>query len=151
MARAGQSILVIEDDQAIRSLLVDVLVDDGYEVRSASDGEEALALLEGWQPHLIILDQLMPRMDGTAFRAEQRTRPHLAAIPTLLLSAIRDLPEQARDLNVAATLPKPFNLDELLVLAEQLINPANAAPATDTGANQPSQGKRNRAEDGVTL
>lgn len=133
MGRPGRSVLVVEDDQAIRSLLVDVLADDGYEVRAASDGEEALAILEEWQPGLIILDQLMPRMDGTAFRAEQRNRPHLAAIPTLLLSAVRDLPEQARDLDVAATMPKPFNLDELLLLAERLIAPPDERGASPSG------------------
>jgi CheY-like chemotaxis protein len=138
MAKPGKSILVIEDDLAIRSLLVDVLVDDGYEVQAASDGEEALAILEGWLPDLIILDQLMPRMDGTAFRAEQRSRPHLATIPTLLLSAIRDLPEQARDLDVAATMPKPFNLDELLVMAGQLIAAAEEGTATYTSTEYPS-------------
>jgi CheY-like chemotaxis protein len=151
MARAGKSVLVIEDDQAIRSLLVDVLVDDGYEVRDASDGEEALAVLEGWQPDLIILDQLMPRMDGTAFRAEQLSRPHLAAIPTLLLSAIRDLPEQARDLEVEATMPKPFNLDELLVLAAQLIADADEGTTTHADATYSTEAKRNRAGDSVAF
>jgi CheY-like chemotaxis protein len=151
MARRGKGILVIEDDQAIRSLLVDVLVDDGYEVRAAIDGEEALALLEGWQPDLIILDQLMPRMDGTAFRAEQRSRPQLAAIPTLLLSAIRDLPEQARELDVQATMPKPFNLDELLVLTEQLIASAEAGTPARAGADSPISSERHRAGEGVAL
>src|ERR1043165_7892854 len=132
MAKPGKSVLVIEDDLAIRSLLVDVLVDDGYEVQAASDGEEALAILEGWLPDLIILDQLMPRMDGTAFRSEQRSRPHLATIPTLRLAAIRDLPEQARDLDVAATMPKPFTLDELLVMAGQLIAAAEEGTSTQT-------------------
>jgi CheY-like chemotaxis protein len=138
MAKPGSSILVIEDDLAIRGLLVDVLVDDGYEVRAASDGEEALAILESWQPHLIILDQLMPRMDGTAFRAEQRSRPHLAAIPTLLLSAIRDLPAQARDLDIAATMPKPFNLDDLLVLSRQLIDAAEEGTTTHADTEYPA-------------
>ena len=138
MAKSGRSILVIEDDLAIRGLLVDVLVDDGYEVRAASDGEEALAILESWRPHLIILDQLMPRMDGTVFRAEQRSRPHLAAIPTLLLSAIRDLPEQARDMDVAATMPKPFNLDELLGLTDQLINAAEEGTTTHVDTEFPT-------------
>ena len=121
MAEREAAILVIEDDLAIRGLLVDVLGDEGYTVRAAGDGEEALELLETWRPALIILDQLMPRMDGAAFRAVQRTRPELAAIPTILLSAARDLSEQGSALDVTATMPKPFNLDELLALATRLL------------------------------
>lgn len=128
MAGSAATILVIEDDQAIRDLLVDVLTDEGYHVRAAGDGEEALALLERWQPALIILDQLMPRMDGAAFRAVQQTRTELATIPTILLSAARDLTEQAAALDVTATMPKPFNLDELLALTARLLVVAPAEP-----------------------
>lgn len=121
MAVEGKRILVVEDDDAIRTLLVDVLTDEQYTVRAASDGLAALAILEAWSPRLIILDQLMPRMDGATFRAEQRTRPAIAAIPVLLLSAARDLPAQATVLDVTATMPKPFNLEELLVVTARLI------------------------------
>ncbi len=117
----GRSILVVEDDVAIRDLLIDVLTDEGYVVRIAGDGEEALATLDDWQPALIILDQLMPRMDGAAFRIAQRSRPAIAAIPTILLSAVRDISEQATSLDIAATIAKPFNLDDLLQLTGQLI------------------------------
>ena len=116
-----RSILVVEDDDAIRDLLIDVLADEGYLVRAAGDGEEALAILESWRPSLIILDQLMPKMDGSAFRTAQRARPSIAGIPTVLLSAVRNLSEQAISLDLAATMPKPFNLDELLQLANELI------------------------------
>lgn len=122
MASEGKNILVVEDDDAIRTLLVDVLTDEHYTVRAAPDGLAALQILEKWSPHLIILDQLMPRMDGAAFRAEQRTRAAIAGIPVLLLSAARDLPAQATVLDVTATMPKPFNLDELLVVAARLLD-----------------------------
>jgi CheY-like chemotaxis protein len=137
MRERAKSILVVEDDAAIRSLLVDVLTDEGYSVRAAADGEEALALLGEALPALIILDQLMPRMDGAAFRAVQRTRPDLAPIPTLLLSAVRDLPEQALALDLAATMPKPFNLDELLGLAGELIAAAERGAVTHADTLHP--------------
>jgi DNA-binding response OmpR family regulator len=121
MSQQQRSILVVEDDVAIRDLLIDVLADEGYHVRAAGDGEEALAILESWQPSLIILDQLMPKMDGSAFRTAQRARPSIASIPTILLSAVRNLSEQASSLDIAASMPKPFNLDELLQLADDLI------------------------------
>ncbi|HEY8598275.1 MAG TPA: response regulator [Thermomicrobiales bacterium] len=124
MSEQQRSVLVVEDDVAIRDLLIDVLADEGYTVRSAGDGEEALAILDDWQPALIILDQLMPRMDGAAFRAAQQARPAIATIPTILLSATRNLSEQARSLDIASTIAKPFNLDELLQLAGELIDAA---------------------------
>ena len=124
-------ILIAEDDPAIRALLVDLLTDEGFAVRAAGDGEEALAVLDGWRPALIILDQLMPRMDGASFRAAQRERPEIAAIPVLLLSAARDLPERGQLLDVAAILPKPFDLDRLISLAGQLIAAADS-PQRDT-------------------
>jgi DNA-binding response OmpR family regulator len=122
MAAEGKGILVVEDDDAIRTLLVDVLTDERYTVRAAPDGLAALSILEAWSPQLIILDQLMPRMDGAAFRSEQRTRPAIAQIPVLLLSAARDLPAQATVLDVTAIMPKPFNLDELLVITARLLD-----------------------------
>ena len=122
MAAKEKNILVVEDDDAIRTLLVDVLTDEGFTVRAAPDGLAALQILESWSPQLIILDQLMPRMDGATFRAEQRARPALAAIPVLLLSAARDFPAQATVLDVTATMPKPFNLDELLVITAHLLD-----------------------------
>jgi DNA-binding response OmpR family regulator len=127
----GKSILVVEDDDAIRTLLVDVLTDERYTVRAAPDGMVALAILEAWSPQLIILDQLMPRMDGATFRAEQRTRPAIAQIPVLLLSAARDLPAQATILDVTATMPKPFNLDELLVITARLLADTAEAQGDD--------------------
>lgn len=131
MAAEGKNILVVEDDDAIRTLLVDVLTDERYTVRAASDGLAALAILEAWSPQLIILDQLMPRMDGATFRSEQRTRPAIAQIPVLLLSAARDLPAQATVLEVTATMPKPFNLDELLVITARLLAETAAGGGDD--------------------
>ncbi len=131
MTAEGKSILVVEDDDAIRTLLVDVLTDEYYTVRAAPDGMAALAILEAWSPQLIILDQLIPRMDGAAFRTAQRTRPAIAQIPVLLLSAARDLPAQAAILEVTATMPKPFNLDELLAITARLLAEAAEARGDD--------------------
>ena len=144
MAEREVAILVIEDDLAIRGLLVDVLGDEGYTVRAAGDGEEALELLESWQPSLIILDQLMPRMDGAAFRAVQRTRPNLASIPTILLSAARDLSEQGSALDVTATMPKPFNLDELLALANQVLAERASADEQSSDESVSTAGRQRR-------
>ena len=144
-------ILVVEDDDAIRDLLLDVLTDEGYTVRAAGDGAAALAILDGWQPALIILDQLMPRMDGAAFRLAQRARPAIATIPTILLSAARNLPEQARSLDIAATIAKPFNLDELLSLAGELIDAAARGTTGHAETPHPASSRRTTADNGILL
>jgi DNA-binding response OmpR family regulator len=88
-------------------------------------------------------------MDGAGFRAAQRQDPAIAEIPTILLSAARDLSEQATALDVTATMPKPFNLDELLALTAQLL----AQPKVDAGEAQrtdtlPTLGARRRDDSG---
>ena len=65
-------ILVVEDDPSLRETLAEVLEDDGHEVRVAEDGEAALEAIHEWTPELIVLDLMMPRMDGYAFRQAQR-------------------------------------------------------------------------------
>lgn len=155
MSEQQRSILVVEDDVAIRDLLIDVLTDEGYTVRTAGDGEEALTILDDWRPALIILDQLMPRMDGAAFRTVQRTQPAIAAIPTILLSAARNLAEQARSLDIASTIAKPFNLDELLQLAGDLIAAAECGTTGHAETPHPVPPgrplRRDTADGGVQL
>lgn len=153
MGEQGRNILVVEDDVAIRDLLIDVLTDEGYTVRIAGDGEEALAILEDWPPALIILDQLMPRMDGAAFRVAQRSHPAIAMIPTILLSAVRNLSEQAISLDIAATIAKPFNLDDLLQLAGELIAAAERGTTGHAETLHPvspgMSSRRDTPDDGV--
>jgi two-component system, chemotaxis family, chemotaxis protein CheY len=109
-------ICVVDDDAAIREWLVDALLEEGYEVVSAADGEAALRLLERMDPlpDLILLDLLMPRMDGRALRLRQREHPRLAAIPVVLISAARDLASGAADLHIPEYLAKPLQLECLL-------------------------------------
>lgn len=136
MTTGRKNILIVEDDDAIRALLVDVLTDEHHVAHAAPDGLAALTILEAWCPQLIILDQLMPRMDGATFRAEQRTRLAIAGIPVLLLSAARDLPVQAIALDVAATMPKPSTLDELLVVTARLLDGTISARDDDILVSQ---------------
>jgi DNA-binding response OmpR family regulator len=107
------NIIVVEDDEAIRTLLENVLADEGYHVSSVPTGREALRLVHHQSPHLIILDLSMPHMDGPAFIAAY----HKLAIthaPILLCTATRATPAKAADLGAAGFLAKPFDLDELL-------------------------------------
>ena len=111
---AGEAtgILVVDDDPELRHVLAMALTDEGYAVRCAPDGRAALDLLEEWQPRLILLDLMMPELDGWTFRAHQLATEHARDVPVVILSAARDPSVEA--LKPAAVVPKPFNLARLL-------------------------------------
>ena len=110
----GRRILVVDDDPSIQGFLAEALADEGYEVRTAANGREALAILREWRPDLILLDLMMPEMDGWAFRGEQRVMPGVSDVPVIVLSAARDLNAKTRDLDPAEVFSKPFDLEALL-------------------------------------
>ena len=115
-------ILVVEDDEAIRGLVCDVLRDDGYAVREASNGVEALERLREGKPDLIVLDLMMPVMDGWAFVEECREKRYCDDVPIIVTSASHDLPKTAERLSsfgVRTCLAKPFDVDGLLALVER--------------------------------
>jgi CheY-like chemotaxis protein len=110
-------ILVIEDDAGVRESLVGILEDEGCSVVTARNGQEAIECLATHPPpRLILIDLMMPIMDGFKFRAAQLKDPAIATIPTVVLSAARDGKEQARALGVQGYLQKPIALDDLLRL-----------------------------------
>ena len=126
-----EAILVVDDDPSIRDALTSLLEERGYVVSAAVDGQEALDRLRGSSPPwLIVLDLMMPVMDGFEFRVRQLQDPTLAAIPVVVLSA-GDLPRKVAPLGVAAWLPKPVEPATLLEIIERL---AYRRPAPDGGA-----------------
>lgn len=119
----GQSdrrVLVVDDDDMIRTVLADALDAEGFQIRMAANGREALELLDGWRPDVILLDLMMPEMDGWAFRERQLLREDVAHVPVIVLSARRDLSEQVARLAAAAVLAKPFELDVLFRVISDL-------------------------------
>jgi CheY-like chemotaxis protein len=114
-------VLVIDDDEDLRATIQDVLEDQGFAVTTAANGREALDMLlrDESQPALILLDLIMPEMDGWAFRREQQKVPRLAQIPVVLFSGNVD-DQAALSLNAAATMTKPLRLDGLVTLVDQL-------------------------------
>ena len=115
-------VLVVDDDEAIRDLLDDVLELEGYESRIASDGEAALAAAADWTPDLIVLDLMMPRMDGWQFREAQRGLPQLRDVPILVVSASQRARDAYHELGAAAVVNKPFDLEELISTIDRLAN-----------------------------
>lgn len=116
------TILLVEDDEDIRELFGAFLELKGYSVLLARDGEEALDRLHraGALPRVILLDLMMPRMDGFAFRAAQEHDPRLAAIPTVILSADPEVRKQTASLRAAGYIRKPIDTDLLMDLIERL-------------------------------
>lgn len=115
--------MVIDDDRDIRESIVEILRDAGYEAEGAIHGADALhRLVAGTaRPSAIVLDVMMPVMDGIAFRAALARDAGLASIPIIVISAYRDLEETARELGAAGHLPKPLQLRELLDTVERVL------------------------------
>ena len=116
-------VLLVEDDEGIRQVLADSLADEGWLVRQAADGQEALDLLTTWRPDVILLDLMMPRMDGWAFRAAQRTLARGMDLPLVILSANHRAESTAATLGAAAFIAKPFNIDQLVATIGAVTRP----------------------------
>jgi CheY-like chemotaxis protein len=119
---AKPTVLVVDDDEDIRTTIRDVLEDQGFAVTCAANGREALDMLlrDEPKPALILLDLTMPEMDGWTFRQEQQKVPRLAQIPVVLFSGHHDAGLAVQSLHVAALMTKPLRLDGLVTLVEQL-------------------------------
>lgn len=113
-------ILVVDDDAEIRETIVEMLRDRGYEALGAGDGVEALDTLRSDEPWcLILLDLMMPNMDGWEMRKEQLADPKLSTIPVVVVSATTDVPQAASSLQAAGFVVKPARMATLLATVEQ--------------------------------
>ena len=113
-------VLIVEDNDDLRALLGDVLDDAGFDVLAVGNGAEALRAIQAWRPAAIVLDLMMPVMDGAAFLKERRHIPHLAAVPVLVLTAHPHHHRVLEGLGPTAVLRKPYDLDELISAVQAL-------------------------------
>jgi len=121
-------VLVVEDEDTIGLVVADALADEGYEIRRARNGREALEILRSWLPHLILLDLMMPVMDGWAFRTEQRRLDGPAGqVPVIVLSAAREARIRAHELGAVEALSKPFELDQVVAAVGRWAGPERCA------------------------
>lgn len=126
----GKRVLVVDDDRVIQQLLEVNLELEGYEVvATASDGKEALEKIRELKPDLVILDIMMPKMDGLEVCRRLRADPKLADIPVVLLSArAQDMDiREGLELGASAYLTKPFDPVELLEVVGRLAKNRTAA------------------------
>lgn len=128
-------ILVTDDDPVIIELLQVNLEFEGYDVISAADGLEAVERASRERPDLVILDIMMPRMDGWAARAELLKDPRTAEIPVIFLSARAQQADLRKgyESGVAAYVTKPFEPVELLDLIDEILSGTYTRPESPPG------------------
>ena len=110
-----KQILIVEDDPGSRRALANVLQDRGYTVTSASTATQALDLVREHPPGLIVLDLMLPDMEGWDFRLEQKKDPAIASIPVIGVSAVGKL------VDVEYSFRKPLDYDRFLAAVEEYI------------------------------
>ncbi len=111
-------VLVVDDDSAVRRMILLLLRSDGYETESANDGAEALALMRQRRPCLVLLDINMPLMDGWEFRKQQLADPALADVPVVCITGIVHPEDVERILGVPC-LRKPVDFPSLIRAVEK--------------------------------
>jgi CheY-like chemotaxis protein len=118
---SSKHVLVVEDDESIRDVLEDALNDAAYSVPTASTGGRAIQAMHRRLPDLLLLDLMMPDMNGWELLQRMTQCPELAAIPVLVVSAAgANGLKEAQDLGAPVFLPKPFDVDDLLLEVERL-------------------------------
>ena len=115
-------VLIVEDDADLREMMAQLLALEGYASAAVANGREALEYLHdgGGKPQVILLDLMMPVMDGWEFRQRMRSDPAIADLPVIILSALD--PARAHDVDATAFLKKPLDFDRLLTLIRQHCN-----------------------------
>jgi CheY-like chemotaxis protein len=104
------SVLVVDDEVDIREAVAELLAGEGYEVLDASDGAEALRKARAFHPSVVLLDLMMPGMNGWEFCARRKGDPELERIPVIVLSALG----RVQGIDAVEYLQKPFELEDLL-------------------------------------
>lgn len=125
-------ILVVEDDPAIRELVADLLELFAYGTETAENGAVALQRMAQQPPDAVLLDMMMPVMDGPAFVAACRSNPDWSVVPIVLMTAAVDsaIPQE---LPVQAILKKPFDSDDLLGVVQRLTDGGEPGSDADRG------------------
>src|SRR5258706_9459662 len=106
-------VLIVEDDEDLRDMMAQMLTIEGFDTATAANGREALDYLHATgKPNVILLDLMMPVMDGWEFRRQQKADPELAPVPVIILSALDQT--RASPVDAEAFLKKPLDFNRLL-------------------------------------
>lgn len=119
---AGTYVLIVDDDPPIRNLVRQIFRRMGYEGREARDGSEALAIISEGVPRLMVLDLMMPRMNGWEVIEALRQQNQIDTIPVIVLTAVgSQRTENLPSLGVRAVLGKPFEIQDLINTAQRVL------------------------------
>ena len=121
----SQHILIVDDDPDIRAVVVQCLLDDGFQVATASNGREALDLIATDPPSALLLDMRMPVLDG--WSVARALRGHDVRPPIIVMTAAQDARRWAAEIEADAYLSKPFDLDELVATVARFASPESQA------------------------
>jgi len=126
-------VLIVEDEEDIRELVSYHLLKEGYQVASVASGEEALSIAEKQSPDLVLLDVMLPGMDGLAVCQRLRSSPKTADIAIMMLTAKSEEADIIRGLNLGATdyVTKPFSPRVLLARVKAVLRRKQALPTAD--------------------
>lgn len=128
-----KSVLIVEDDEAIRTILSEVLRDEGFDVFMAENGKDGLKILDTIpRPCLILLDFMMPVMNGREFMEKKQRDDLIAAIPVVLISAFED---RSKAIGAVGFIKKPIEFDGLMRFLKQYCNERS----TGKSINKPSE------------
>jgi len=119
--RIGRTILIVDDEDGIRDFLRSAFEAESFAVLTAADGAAALNICDHILPDAILLDLMMPRLDGLGFLHEFRRLHGVDACPIFIMSAVSTAVEHAEAAGVAGAVVKPFDLDDLLALIERTL------------------------------
>jgi CheY-like chemotaxis protein len=121
--REGQRILIVDDEAAVADLIEAVLVGEGYTVAIARDGVQGILLARDWKPDIVLMDIMLPGIDGTTAIRRLKADPATADLPIVAMSAGRTIRRQSSELSDAdAALSKPFDIEALLAQVEFLLS-----------------------------
>jgi DNA-binding response OmpR family regulator len=115
-------VLIVEDDDSIRSLFERVFRANGYNVQTVSDGVEALRLLDADAPDLLVLDLMLPWINGIEVLVTVRKQPQLTSVPVLVATGSATSAYDLREFGPLLALHKPFPLAALLPAANKLLS-----------------------------
>jgi two-component system alkaline phosphatase synthesis response regulator PhoP len=120
---AGERILVVDDDEAIRTMLADIFREEGYEVQTANHGRQALDSINRSKFDLLLTDMAMPVMDGWELTRTLKERG--ISVPLVVMTAAQTAAALAREVDAVAYLGKPFDIETLLSTVDAVIHPTS--------------------------
>jgi len=122
---ARKKILVVDDEQDILTLLVSILKSENYEVITASNGEEALTAIKTKHPDAVILDIMMPKLDGMQVLQKIREDPEISSLPVIMLTAKAGDEDILKGYKYGANyyIPKPFEISDILAGVRMVLKP----------------------------